>query len=513
MKQKIASSLNAVLVLAAIAVGMFSLGPDLFGSGSSSGSEPVTAKPDPSTPVVLIILDEVPTASLMKADQTIDANRFPNISRFASESTWYRDNAAAGDFTAWAVPPILTGNHTNENVLPTNKVQPNNIFNLLGPGRRVHGLEEVTELCSKKYCPDGHQGEAADEIYADEFIKAKFKLIDVAAINQWIRTIPAGKRTMSVLHLPLPHQPLLYLPKGQRYPGGPLGFTIDPAIKDWAISDAGVSLVHQRHLLQAGYADLMVGKIMKKIRKNGDFDKSLVIVTADHGVSYDVRYDRRDANPGSIAATLNPPLMIKYPNQRTGTVSEESTQNTDLVPTIAKLLGAKNLYKTDGVPIDQIPPNRSMVADKDFAARIHFTANDIREQRLELLRASVERFGKRGLWKLGPQSGLIGTRPGRTRALGGASVSIDSPRQLANYKPRAGYVPSLISGELTGVEADQVIAVALNGRITGTTRTFTYEGPMRFGTMTSPSSIRKGANRIAVYTVSPAGNLKRIPRG
>ncbi len=239
----------------------------------------------------------------MKADQTVNANRFPNLARFASGSTWYRDNAAAGDFTAWAVPPILTGNHTNEDMLPTNEVQPDNIFNLLGPGRRVHGLEELTELCSKKYCPNGDQGEVPEETQADDFVKARFGMLDTPEVNRWIRTIPAGRRTLSVLHLPLPHQPLLYLPKGRRYPGGPIGFPINRYVKDREISDAGVSLVHQRHLIQAGYADLMVGKIMKKIRDNGDFDKALIIVTADHGISYDVRYDRRDANPGVAPGT------------------------------------------------------------------------------------------------------------------------------------------------------------------------------------------------------------------
>ncbi|MGK2931600.1 MAG: sulfatase-like hydrolase/transferase [Solirubrobacterales bacterium] len=512
LKQKIASSLGAVLALAVLTVAVFTLGPDLFGSGSSSGSERAPAQPDPGTPVVLVILDEFPTASIMKPDQTVDANRFPNLARFAAGSTWYRDNAAAGDFTAWAVPPILTGNHTNENVLPTSKAQPDNIFNLLGPGRRVHGREELTELCPKKYCPGGHQGEFPEETQADDFIKAKFKLLDIGEIKDWISTIPSGRRTLSVIHLPLPHQPLLYLPNGQRYPGGPLGFTINPEVKDWEISDAGISLVHQRHLIQAGYADLMVGKIMDKIKKNGDFDKSLVIVTADHGVSYDARYDRRDVSQGSIGATLNPPLMIKYPHQKTGEVSGASTQNIDLVPTIAGVLGIENLYETDGVPIDQIPPDRQMVADKDLAKRIHFTAEDIREQRAELLRTQTSRFGNRGLFRLGPQSGLIGARPGRTPVLAGSTVSIDSARKIRDYKPREGYVPSLISGRLTGVKADQVVAVALNGRITGTTRTFEYEGRMRFGTMTKPTAIRPGSNRIAVYAVGPKGSLLQIPR-
>lgn len=500
------------LALALLVIGGLTLGPDVFGSGSSSGSEPLSSDPDPDTPVVLVIFDELPTASLMKPGQKIDSRRFPNFAKLVAGSTWYRDNAAAGDYTAWAVPPILTGNHSNERTLPTNKVQPGNIFNLLGPGRRVHAMEEVTELCSKRYCPDGHQGEYPNIPEADEFIKAKFKVLDIPAIEKWIDTIPAGDRTLSVIHLPLPHQPLFYLPKGQRYPWGPLGFPIAVERNDWTISDAGVSYVQQRHLLQAGYADLMVGKVIRSIRENGDFDDSLIVVTADHGASYDVRYDRRDAGPRNIAATLNPPLIIKYPHQRQGRISRASTQNIDITPTIAELLGVTDRYRTEGVPVDQVPEGRRMVADKDLGARIRFTAGQIRAQRPALLKKLKQRFGTGGLWRLGPQAELIGTRPGRTRTLRSASASIDSPGRLRKVKPNAGSVPSLISGELKGVRTNQVVALALNGRITATTRAFRYKGPMRFGTMSAPTSFRRGANRVTLYTVSPNGTLRRIPR-
>ncbi|MBK5232306.1 MAG: sulfatase-like hydrolase/transferase [Thermoleophilia bacterium] len=487
------------------------LGPRLFGTGSSGAAEPAV-EVDPTTPVVLIILDELPSSTLMNADQEIDANRYPNIASFSSQSTWYRNNAAAGDFTAWAVPPILTGNHADAQILPTSDAQPDNIFNLLGPGRKVHSHEEVTELCSRALCPDGHQGEAPDETDSGEFVKAKFKLINIPEINRWIGTMPAGGRTLSVLHLILPHEPLQYLPKGQKYPGGPLYFTVPRNHSAWSISDAGISLAQQRHMMQVGYADRLVGRVMKKIRSNGAWDRSMVVLTADHGDSFGNGQPRRDARPGNIAATLNPPLMIKYPGQQTGEISRKATQAIDIVPTIAEVLGVKNMYSTDGQPIDQLSEDREMFANKYEMEKINFSTSDIRAERAGLVKTSERRLGTSGLWKLGPQSELIGTRPGRTRVLGGASVTIDSPRRLVDYKPRAGYVPSLISGELTGVEADQLVAVAVNGRITGTTRTFTYEGPMRFGTMTSPSSIRRGANRITVYAVGPTGKLRRISR-
>jgi len=491
-------------VVLALTFGPAPLGP---GTGQASDPEPVVAGPD--TPVVLVILDELPTATLLKADETIDARRFPNIARLASGSTWYRDNASAGDSTAWAVPPILTGNHSNDETLPTNAVQPDNIFNLLGPGRRVHAMEEVTELCSKKYCPDGHQGEATEEVLSSEFVKSKFEVPDMPPIFKWIDSMPAGKRTLSMLHLPLPHQPQRFLPGGQTYPGGPLGFTI-PKINGWTISDAGISLVQQRHILQTAYTDRLVGRIMKKIRTNGDWDRSLVIFTADHGYSFDTRFDRRDLGRGNVAATVNPPLFIKYPGQTEAHVSRKSTQGVDLLPTIAEVLGVGNLHETDGIPISQVPENREMVVDKDLMVRTTIRTAQIRSQRPDLIKASIRRFGDGGLWSLGPKNGLIGTTPGRARKLADARVKIDFPERLRNFRPGTGVVPSLVSGELIRIAANEILAVAVNGRITGTTRTFRYEGAMRFGSMVPPSAFRRGANKVAVYLVGSGNSLRRI---
>lgn len=478
------------------------------GLAESVGDEPVMVSPDPDTPVVLVILDELPTASLLTSGQTINARRFPNFAGLAAKSTWYRDHAAAGDFTAWAVPPILTGNHSNQGILPTNEAQPDNIFNLLGPDRKVHAVEEMTELCSKRFCPDGHQGEYPDETDALEFIKAKFKLVDIDAVNGWIGGIPAGERTFSVIHLPLPHQPQRFLPGGQTYPGGPLGFVVPKDRNDWALDDAGLSLVQQRHLIQTRYTDLLVGRIMKKIERNGDWDRSMVIVTADHGVSFDPRFDRRDVEPGNIAATVNPPLFIKYPGQKEGVVSERSTQAIDLVPTIAEWLGVDDLYPTDGMAIDRIPADRSLLISKRWMADITITADQIRAQRPGLIKASLRRLGSGGIWRLGPKAELIGVRPKRVTHLRRARARIDNPRRLERYRPGTGQVPSLISGTLRGVKANHVIALAVNGRITGTTRAFRYAGALRFGSMVSPAALRRGSNRVAVYRVGPASGRR-----
>ena len=475
-----------------------------------SPASATTIQPDPQTPIVLVMMDEIPTATLMNPAGSIDRRRFPNLAAFASTSTWYRDNVAAGDFTGWAIPPILTGRLGNKYLLPTDAAQPDNMFNLLGGDHRLHVLEELTELCSKALCPDGHQGEVTDQIEADEFVKEKFHLVDPAVIGKFTKTIPAGPRSVSVIHMLLPHQPTRFTPEGKTYPGGPLGFTMSSENDIWSIDDAGVSLVQQRHLLQAGYADRVVGRILDKVRSNGDWKKAMVIVTADHGANFDPDGYRRSADGRDIGAILNPPLMIKYPGQTAGEVSVAPTQAIDILPTIAKQLGIDDLFPVDGMPIDELPADRQYTVTKDYMQQIVVTPQQVREQRAQVVATMNRRFGTGGLWTLGPRPDLLGMRPGGRPRLAGARVSIDKPSRLGKVRPSSGSVPSLLSGVVSGVGGNQEIAVAVNGRIAATTRTFTFEGAMRFGAMIRPTAFRSGSNRVTVYRAGSGRKLRTV---
>jgi len=464
------------------------------------------------TPVVLIVLDELPTAELMTANgKRINARRFPNIAAFASGSTWYRDNVAAGDFTAWAVPGILTGNLVNELTIPTAAAQPNNIFTGLGPGRTVHSLETVTELCPVTICPDGHQGEAPGIGRADAFIKAKFKPFAPKEVKEWIKGIPAGPDTLSFVHVESPHQPLRFVPSGQVYKPGPLAMPTDLTKNGWTTGDAAVAFVQGRHMLQAGYADRLVGRIMRKIRQNGDYDDAMIVLTADHGISYDPDDLRRDVTATNPGATVNPPLIIKYPGQRKGTVSTASTQSIDIYPTIAERLGAE-IPPADGRPVEQAQPGRVMTVMKDEVRQLKVTAEDIRKDRVGVLADQYRRLGRGDLWHLGPRSKLIGRRPGRVKALADAHYALYVRQaQIRHADSSRNSVPSLISGRLAGVRSGKLLALGWNGVIVATTRTFSYAGHVQFGAMVPPSAMRRGHNRVSVLIVGRGGRLRRVP--
>jgi len=62
-------------------------------------------------PVVWLVFDELPTASLLDGHGRIDAGLFPNFAELAGDATWYRNNTTVGTVTQNAVPAIMTGRY------------------------------------------------------------------------------------------------------------------------------------------------------------------------------------------------------------------------------------------------------------------------------------------------------------------------------------------------------------------------------------------------------------------
>lgn len=101
--------------------------------------------------VVLVILDELPTRSLLDAKAGIDAERFPNLAGFAEDATWYRHSSSVATLTEAAVPSLLTGNlPVAEEAVWTN--HPDNLFTILAPTHELEVIEQATELCPYDVC-------------------------------------------------------------------------------------------------------------------------------------------------------------------------------------------------------------------------------------------------------------------------------------------------------------------------------------------------------------------------
>ncbi len=97
-------------------------------------------------------------------------------------------------------------------------------------------------------------------------------------------------------HALLPHAPWRYLRTGQEYPQtAPLPGAIEvPGRTDrWGDDEWLMTQGYQRHLLQTALVDNLVGRLVRRLREAGLYDRALIVVTADHGTSFILGEDRR----------------------------------------------------------------------------------------------------------------------------------------------------------------------------------------------------------------------------
>jgi Sulfatase len=526
---------------------------------SSGDAQAAAIRVRATTPVVFLLFDEFPVIDLQQRDGGIDAKRFPNFAKLAAGSTWFRNTTTLSASTTVAVPAILTGQKPKKGALPIFRDHPNNLFTLLGRRYRMRVIESQTRLCPQKLCKrkDASTESRLSSLYSDVKVvylhliappelEDRLPVIDeswgnfgssspealdsggsgvpkvdlktfylgrVRDFNHFVssfRKPGSGPPTLYFIHVLLPHTPWLYLPDGHaravaapNAPGrnGELWYNGQLAVQAW-----------QRHLLQLGFTDRLVGKFLRRLRRTGLWDKALVVVTSDHGVSFRGGDLRRHSTKTNLAELAFTPLFVRVPGQQQGRIVDAHVQTVDILPTMADALGIKIPWKTSGVSAlsGTRPPTRVNVAG------VIASYPPALAQRRASLARQLGLFGS-GTW--GPQFAgtgayrrLVGTNVSTLAATTapGASAHVDAvgSRLLRHYPRGSALVPSPLEGTLSGVHPGQAVAVALNGRIAAVSVAYRNPGggPVRFALLAPESAFRPGRNsvRVFVFGGSPA---------
>jgi hypothetical protein len=514
-------------------------------------------------PVVLVIFDELGTSNLMISKRSIAADRFPNFAHLARTSTWYPNNSTTAFFTPHAVPGILTGINAPAETLPTWQDQPMSIFSQLGGNRRLHVLEPVTALCPDDLCPDQTPAEGQlsrlEALYSDlKYVEGKLvlppglaeKLPDVssnfegfggnndppelgkrkykrgklavkaeaesdpALYEQFIRSMPTVNRSLTVMHMHLPHQVWKYDLRGNEYNDTPIT-QLSRSTNDWMVNSNGITVSQSRMYVQTGYADRLLGRIRQRLEATGMWDRAIVVVTADHGISFEGRgVPQRQADRRAMGEVANPPLFIKYPGQTRGVVSPKHSMSLDITPTITRALGVIQPYEADGVPLQgPVPPREVTVTDPSGNLYSVSLGEMIRQRDAAIERAN-ERLGTSGFYTLGPAPELIGRRvtpvPPET-----SEVLLDEPDLGKAYDPGKDLIPMFVTGTWSGSvpaapKKAPLFAIAINGTVQATARPFSFNEAVRWGALVNPASLRQGKNRIGIYRVE---GKRLIPLG
>ena len=489
---------------------------------SSVAAAEVTLGPD-LPPIVMVVFDELPLASVLTADaEAIDAERFPNLARLAGDGVWYPNATSVAGYTHEAVPAILTGERVHdENLPPTPSGHPDTLFTFLADDYTITSHEELTGLCTPSLCEEstglaeesslpvlvedlgivaGHvtlpavlEGwlptindtwanfgqdpvaldQEADRLAEDraDFVEALGQFDRVGEFRSAVAGIEAGPEPhLTFIHSVFPHVPWNRHADGSVYPDPG-----NPGLDDnvWS-SAATADLALQRHLLQAQFADELLGGLLDRLEAEGLYDEALVMVTADHGASFTPGTHRRLPAEESIPGLMPVPLVVKAPS--TVLVSDHTddriAETIDLVPTIADLLGAELPWVADGVSL--VGPEPDTHERGIYARGETVSTQDDPVDLTPVVDHIWDRFAVGGglqLYGLGPEADRIGRR---VRARDRGPEDDDACWSTAEPVPETR---AWVGGEVqSGLAGDLDLAVVVDDRVAATTTTYADDG-------------------------------------
>ena len=547
---------------------------DLVTAGDAEAKD---VKGGSNAPIVFLGLDEFPGTSILDSKGQIDAQRYPGLAELAKSSTWFPNAHSIYDSTSRAWPAIMDGNYpVKEKRLPTAADHPNSIFAILGKSHAMNVSEEATTVCPRDLCKDERQDEpfadrirsitddlslvykhmvappaieedldtvsetwgdfggggggsgagsgAASASGSDQGDGGKKTLANLRGgrterLDEWIGSIKDTRRpTLNFKHLLLPHVPWQYLPDGRTY--SPAGTDPIPQISRQSYEDQGqVDVLQQRHLLQVGFVDREIQRLIAHLKKEGLWDKSMVVLTADHGVSFRKdQFDRRKANETNVDELAPVPLFIKAPGQDKGKVDRANVETTDVLPTILDILNIKSPDETDGKSaFSPAVRNRDefKMLKRDLSGWIRMPESEFEQRKAQKVRERIAKFGEgddgpQRVYRIGPNQQLIGQKA-QSAGPSQSKVALTGRGAYANVNPDGPTIPSWVTGRVSGGSAQpQDIAVAVNGTIRAVGNTFKLAtgGGQLVGVLVPESSFRKGRNTVEVFEVQGGRLLK-----
>ena len=517
-------------------------------------------------PIVYVVFDELPTSSIQLPDGSIDDRRYPSFAALAASADWYPRALTTATQTERAIPTLLTGNLPRRDAIAHYRDYPANLFSWLGQGGyRIVAYEAFGLLCPPAVCtepplasPWERLAAAADDlgvVYGHLLLPPTLAtgLPEVGqtwtgfragggsseevedtggrglhqdvprAVDSFLSRMERHKNrtpTLYYLHLNLPHVPWRYLPSGREYlpidaPVIPHGMD-DPEVpeEEWLYIQG-----LQRHLLQVGYADRVLGQIVDRLRRVGLYDRALIVVTADHGFRAGAL--RRAVNEANFEELMEVPLFVKRPGHQEGRVVGHVVQTIDIVPTIGATLAAEPPWAVDGTLLSDTSARKLTVCcyAPPTPPTLSFRTDPVRRQRT--LDRLHRLFGAEaglplvdgdpfdGVFAAGPRPDLLG-RPavdlvrefpdGESSQVG--RTTLTARNAYEDVRPQSGFVPSLVSGRIEpGVVDGTKLAVAVDGIVRATTETFTHGGASRFSALVHERWLPAGSHLVAIYAI------------
>jgi len=517
--------------------------------GSKDAVEEVESVVELTSPLVLIVFDEMSLASLLDEEGEIDGRLFPNFKRLASNSTWFQNASTSYGNTEHSIPSLLTGRlrDPTSQALISYKQNPKNLFTLVYAPDGVFAMESVTHLCPTKVCavqgktlPNLARQVVADFvlIYLNVMVPDRFASsveviphrfdnlasvytegrpsnVEVAERSEIVQELShwfeeGRTRSLVYLHFALPHAPYNMNPDGSKYMLG-AGYEMlgwDRDTHTWiAGAEFHVAQGFQRYLLQTMYADKVLGEILDCLKDHDVLEESTIIVTSDHGVGFTAGHKRRSMRlVQEMVGELNAiPLLWKERKQLSATRSLRNVELFDVLPILLAQLGAENrIGQAASDPIDFVKERLIKVyGGEEYSKNLW---PEVRAARDRLFREIdiVRRYDGSYFPQPKKYGDLIGMEIAEAAAAD-AIIELDNPHVFSEIM-QVGAVPqsmpNYVAGVLRGGDSIKTVAISINGIVADVVDVFIdREGQQRFASTFNPDFLRRGVNELAFYAV------------
>jgi hypothetical protein len=351
--------------------------------------------------------------------------------------------------------------------------------------------------------------------FKEQFDTGAFSQVD--AISDGVDAfVNDPSQRVEVVHALVPHAPWRLTPDHRVAPLSASITTQNPDNED-VVRDT-----YQTFLVQVGAADNAISDVMATLKESGRWDDTLLIVTADHGISFMPTMPQRHtdfSDMGQSNDVYRIPTFIKFPKQSAGKISDCAISNLDILPTIIDVTETETSWEFAGLSVANECPTgrtRTVVSATGETAVLSEGFETVKE-RSDYYDSVVAREGSlRRVAGVGLSASLVGQAlPAVANSTTVTGWSVTQKKMFTNVSTKKGArVPSLITGNIQlakpldvgteGVVAIDGIAAGVIGELSGARDVVSYTAILDYGLLT------EGAHTVELYVRLPNGQLERV---
>ena len=305
--------------------------------------------------VIVLIFDEFSLVPLLDAAGDIDRESFPNFYAFAHDSVWFRHAIANYPYTNMTVASMAGG-----------------IYLRRGRGLTLRG---GIPFITSDNLPDNYSGNRLEDVILrhgftleerrqqstmQEILESLFRYIEVtvpATSISWLiphianrykieeakllKNFACRGRTYKPLHLMITHAPYILNEDG----------TFIYTIHNKFTIGGNYLETYRNYGKLLRYVDKVFGDFISQLKRQGLYERSIIVVTSDHGICWTNDCPGRESFKAIRRIELSLariPMMIRAPGL-TPRVDDGDYQHIDFAPTLLHALGID--YRPD-FPID-----------------------------------------------------------------------------------------------------------------------------------------------------------------